>query len=410
MHATFRFGIDGLADLDLANGTWLAECGTPAQPALDDLRAAVDAVLAEPLSYPPLARSATPGDRVVLVLEQAVPQADAIVAGVVAHLLQAGVDPDGILVLRTLADLRLGVPDPCRLLSEDVRLRVTLLTHDPANRQQLAYLAAAEDGTPILLNRAIVEADVVLPVGCLGDRRAVDYHGIHAAVCPTFSDQRTLMRLCSPDLLKLRTGRRRQRLKFCNDVGWLLGVSFTIQVVPGPGEGVLHVLAGEVGAVRRRGRELYERAWVGSVPRRASLVVAALSGGAPRQTWHDVGRALAAATALVEEGGAIALCCDLAAEPGPAIRQLADSRSRRAALCRIRKDRPEDALAAMQLAGALDRAEMVYLLSRLDDALVEQLDMAPLARPAELARLARRHSSCIVLSNAGRAAVTAEAD
>jgi len=409
MHATFRFGIDGLVDLELANGTWLAECGTPAEPPLEDLRAAVDAALAEPLSYPPLARSATPGDRVVLVLEQAVPQADAIVAGVVAHLMRAGVDPDGILVLRTLADVQAEVPDPCRLLSEAVRSRITLLTHDPADRQQLAYLAAAEDGTPILLNRAIVEADVVLPVGCLGDRRAPDYHGIYAAVYPTFSDHRTLMRFRFPDLLKPRKGLKKQLVKSCNDVGWLLGVSFTIQVVPGPGEGVLHALAGEVGAVRRRGRKLYERAWVGSVPRRASLVVAALSGGPPRQTWHDVGRALAAATALVEEGGAIALCCELAAEPGPAVRQLADSGSRRDAICQIRKDRPEDALAAAQLADALDRVH-VYLLSRLDDALVEQLGVVPLARPAELVRLARRHSSCIVLSNAARATVTAEAD
>jgi len=409
MRSSFRYGTDHSVDLELANGTWLAECGTPPQAPLEDLGAAVEGALGQPLDYPPLARSATPGDRVVLALEHAVPQSAEVVAAAIEHLRRAGVDPDGVTVLRTAADVQAQLPDPCRLLADDLKGRLTRLTHDPDSRQQLAYLAATDDGTPILLNRALIDADVVVPIGCLGNRRAPDYHGIHAAIYPTFSDQKTRMRFSSMDLLGPRSALKKHLVRLCNDVGWLLGVSFTIQVVPGPGDRVLHVVAGQVEAVRRRGRELYRAAWAGSVPQRAGLVVAAIEGGPARQTWRNLGRALAAAVALVEDGGAIALCCDLAAEPGPAVRQLAESPSRQAALRQIGKDRPEDALTAGQLADALDRVE-VYLLSRLDDALVERLDVAPLADPAELARLARRFPSCIVLSNAASALVSAEED
>jgi hypothetical protein len=122
-----------------------------------------------------------------------------------------------------------------------------------------------------------------------------------------------------------------------------------------------------------------------------------------------VGRSLAAAGALVEDGGAIAVCCDLEAEPGPAVRQLADARTRPEALRWIRAERPEDALPATLLAQIQDRAT-VYLLSRLDEALVERLDMAPIAQVDELVRLAGLHKSCILLANATHAMVTLEED
>ena len=407
MHATLRYGLNDPVCLEPADGAWLAQCGTPREPPLEDLAAAVTAALAGPLDYPPLAQSAMPGDRVVLALGRGVPRTAEIVAAVVACLARAGVDPDGIGILHTQADAEGGAPDPCGLLSGETLSRLSLVTHDPANQSQLGYLAATDDGRPILLNRAILDADVVLPVGCLGNHASPEYHGIHGAVYPTFSDDKTLLRFRSLDLLNPRGAPKKHLVRLCNEVGWLLGVNFTIQLVPGGGDCVLHVLAGEARAVRRRGRDLYRTAWSCTVPQRASLVVAAIEGGPLQQTWQNLGLALTAALGLVEEGGAIAVCCDLAGEPGPAVRQLAESSSRRDALRQIRKDRSADALAAAQLAEALDRVT-IYLLSRLDEALVEQLDIAPLGGPGELARLVRRHPTCIVLANASHALAAAE--
>jgi hypothetical protein len=135
--------------------------------------------------------------------------------------------------------------------------------------------------------------------------------------------------------------------------------------------------------------------------------VAAIEGDDAHQTWHNVGQALAVATPLVEEGGAIAVCCNLAVEPGPALQQLAGEASRHDALRQIRRELPEDALPAAQLARALDRGH-VYLLSRLDPSRVEDLNVAPLAGPQDVVRLVRRHPTCILLANAPHALVTLE--
>jgi nickel-dependent lactate racemase len=345
----------------------------------------------------------------VLALDERVPRGGQIAAAVIQALVSGGVQADGITVLRTARDAEAGFGDPTGWLPEELRARITLATHDADDHQAIAYLAASDEGEPVLLNRLLTDADLVLPIGCVRHRRTAGYHGVHTAIFPTFSDRKTLLRFLSRESAERRARAKKSLAEESDHVGWLLGVAFTIQVVPGPGDRLLHVLAGEVGEVRRRGQELYETAWRGSVPRRASLVVAAIEGGSDQQTWENVGRALAAAGRLVEDDGAIAICSELDSEPGPAVTQLCSAAGREDALRKIRRSHPPDALPAAQLLEALDRSQ-VYLLSRLDETLVEDLEIAPIVEADELVRLTQRHASCILLSNAPHAVVTAEDD
>ena len=405
MTSVLRYGADSSVELEMSDEALLAECGNPRGQPVDDPIEVTAAALAEPLDFPPLARAIVPGDHVLLALEHGVPQAAGIVAAAVRTLVDEGIEPADIVVLRSPADVEAGGEDPRRMVPRQYRGRIALLTHEPHNRERLAYLTATAAGEPILLNRALVDADLVLPIGCFHGGPVGGYRGIHGSLYPTFSDQRTLQRFRAPGSLQT-DGRHDQRLvDEVNEVGWLLGIVITIQVVPGPGDRILHVLAGDVNAVDRRAGQLYEAAWHWSVPGRADLVVAAIEGSAVQQTWHNLGRALAAAAPVVADGGAIAVCCELATQPGPALQRLAAARSREAELRRINKDRPVDTLCATELANALRRGR-VYLLSRLDESLIEQLDIAPVAGADELARLARRCESCIILSNAPRAMVT----
>jgi hypothetical protein len=133
--------------------------------------------------------------------------------------------------------------------------------------------------------------------------------------------------------------------------------------------------------------------------------VASIGGGAPQQTWQNLARAIAAASKLVTDDGAIAICSDLAEEPGPALQRLAGADDLQQALREIIKVRPSDALPATQLLHATQRGP-VYLLSQLDDELVEQLGATPVANGEQVARLASQHDSCIVLANAQYAVAT----
>ena len=95
-----RYGCNSSVRIDLVNGQAAGGTDMPRGRPLTDPAAATVAALADPIDYPALARSTTPGDRVVLAMDRGVPQAAAVVAAIVGALIEAGVDADGISVLQ----------------------------------------------------------------------------------------------------------------------------------------------------------------------------------------------------------------------------------------------------------------------------------------------------------------------
>ena len=320
-----RYGTDSSVNLQSVAEGRLEPCDVPKGAPLSDAVAAVAAALEQPLDYPSLVRCTTPGDRVAIALGAEVPQVAAVTSAVVRTLLDAGIGRG--LESRALrgaaakavqargGPVRLACP---RVWPERVRMR----NHDPVDRRNLAYLAAFESGEPILLNRMLTDADVVL-AGRLHSAGswAKGYYGIHTTLYPEFSDTKTQARFRKHDRFS-DNGHHRELRREVNHVAWLLGVNFTVQVVPAAGDEILHVLAGQSDAVRHRGHELYREAWKWPVAEPAELVIAAIEGGPVHQTWENLGRVLESAARLVDDGGAIAVCCELSAPPGPAMQRL----------------------------------------------------------------------------------------
>lgn len=409
MSAVLHYGLDSSLAFDLPEGVLVAHCQEPPGGLTRNLAEAVRAALAHPLDYPALDRATVPGDKVVLALDQGLPHAGVISAAVVQYLIDAGVMLEDITVLRAQADVDAGGEDPRNFLPADQTRAPTIAIHDPQDRDQLAMLGRAFEDRPVYLNRLIHDADVVVPIGCLKCSESVDYHGVYGGVFPLFADAKTQQRFRNPGTPDSRAELVAKMQQEVDQVGWMLGAQFTVQLVPGPSTGPLRVLAGESRHVFAEGRKECLSAWNHLVPQRASLVVAAISGDRSQQTWRNLGRALTAALAVVGEDGAIALCTELAEGLGPAMQSLVGAESAHDALRRIRKDRPEDAVPAAALIEALGRAR-VYLHSRLEDSLVEDLGIAPIAGGDDVLRLVRRHPSCILLGGAQYVQATAEGE
>ncbi|HKD37668.1 MAG TPA: lactate racemase domain-containing protein, partial [Pirellulales bacterium] len=403
MLSSLRYGINSMLDLEIDSTALVADFRSPHRAPLADPAAATAAALAAPLEFPPVRRAVIPGDRVVLAVAEGVPQAPTIIGAVISALIDAGIARADICVVHSAREpiaeieLREGLP-------KQFRDEIEIVAHDPAHRDQLSYLAAHEHGEAIYLNRRLFDADVVLPIGCTRLEESPGYFGPSGALYPTFSDSAAIDRFGASAVEADRDEIDRRRRE-ADEVAWLLGVLLVIQIVPAAAGRVLHILAGNGEAVGLRSAELCRSAWAFEVSRRADLVVAAIEGGPEQQTWDNFGRAIAAASRAVADDGAIAICTDLAAPPGPALEWIGRSRDLSDAMRHIRRVHSADASAAHELGQALKRVR-VYLLSKLDDSVVEEIGMAPIAAAAEVGRLAQRHSSYIVLGNAQFAAPT----
>ena len=406
MTCIIPYGIDSSLDLGLSPPSLVGLCDVPRGEPLADPAAELAAALANPVEFPPLVKAIVPGDRIAVAWDSSTPQAQSLLAALVEYLLASGAEPANITILRTKAECDADGEDPREAFPAEHR-EVGLEIHDPAAKAQLGLLGSSHEGKPIYLNRTLLDADLFFPLGCLRADDTLGYHGRHGGLFPALSDQKTLERYRKPRSGAARHEVEERHRREIDEISWLLGTQFTVQVVPGAGDSVLAVLAGDPMAVFERGEQLFASAWNFPVKQKASLVVAAVSGRAGLQTWENLARALANASRAVAEGGAIALCTELDAAPGPAVAGLSQTDDWQAVLRRIRRDCPADALVAAEFIEICPRAR-VYLLSRLEETAVEELGLAPMASVSDLKRLAGRHESCIVLANAQYVCVTAD--
>lgn len=373
-----------------------------AEPARDvawsiaDSAAAAQRALETPLNFPSLKESVVPGDKLAIALDEAVPDAVNVVRGAIAAAQAAGIEAASISVVCSDEDF-------CKLLRDELGEGIQVVIHDPDDEQQLALVCLNEKNERLLVNRSIFEADVVLPIGCA---RLATASGCSVFEClfPRLSDSETISRLRTPSQ-RSTPGRIARSKHRSDEAGWLIGAILVMQVVPGIDGGVAEIVAGTPETVAERCQQACEALWSYEVPQQASLVIANVTGGPLEQTWENIGRSLAAIETLVEDGGAIAICSDLADDPGHALGQLIDSDDYFAVENNVRNDHSPDSWPAWHLARALQRGP-VYFLSRLEDETVEELGLAPIADVEELNRLASHQSSCIVLEDSQHAVAT----
>ncbi|HAY80688.1 MAG TPA: hypothetical protein DCY79_12850 [Planctomycetaceae bacterium] len=403
MERQLRYGSHGSVHLNINPETLLAECPRNLQP-LDDLSAAVAVAVANPLDFPALSESIFPGDRVALALDGGVACSDRVVAGVIHCLLETQVAGRDITVLRVEETGPSSDTALRACLPEHVRDEIAIVTHDPQDEDSLQYLAASQGGDPIYFHGALCEADVVIPISALRVSDSPGYAGINGGLFPAFADAKSQQRFRESSHL---SERQQALCEEANEAAWLLGSQFTVQVIPGAGDSVLEVLAGESQAVLARGEDLVQAHWGFQVPERASLVVATIEGGPEQQTWDNLARAIHSASRAVADDGAIVICTDLDSHPGPALQRLIGIGDTHQAMHEI--EREPDAFPATQLCAVQERAR-IYLLSNLDGATVEDLGIAHVSSTDEVDRLMQRHESCILLANAHHAVPVADED
>ncbi len=406
MTSSLRFGPGTRLDLEVDQWSLVADFGRLPGQAIDDPVAAVSAALSDPRGFPPLARATVPGDRVVVAIEEGVPQQDAVVAGIVHALLASQVLAEDITILLTGDEAAWESSRVSRMLAPREAAAVRVVRHDPHAKQELAYLAASRENKPIYFNRLIFDADMVLPVGCLRPASSLGYLGVHGGLFPAFSDETTQQRFRTAGSIHSAVQQKRHWQE-ADEAAWLLGIHLTVQVVPGPGDSLFHVLAGEAEVVADEGRKLCDAAWLHRLPRSPHLVIAGIEGGGEVQTWENFARALHAALAVVADDGAIVLCTDLRCHPGPALQRLAGESDDQTARREILRDRSRDAMAALLLLDARPRVQ-VYLMSGLEEEMVEELGLGYVRSREEIARLTRQYDSCLLLGDAHRAMLQLE--
>jgi nickel-dependent lactate racemase len=395
-----RYGRSASVDVEVEESRIRGVFSGP--PACADARERLRSVLDTPLDFPPLEQAVIPDDRITLVLDRDVPGAAMIIAEVWQRLRGRGVKADAVTILQP-ADQSLDAPsDPRSELPADVREAVSWQVHvsSPEEEGGLHYLATTAAGERIYLNAAILDADVIISIGRMGFDPLLGYRGTNSAFYPGLSTAEAVKRAHGQGHSELGSDDERPLRQLVDEVGWLLGTQFTIQVIPAVDGGVAEVLAGSIDSVFRKGREELKDRWTFTAADRAETVVVAIDEDVGGHGWNQVSAALAVARRLVAREGRVIVLSQLAAPSGEGIEMLRRAEEPRDAFRPLRQVGPADLIAATQFAQAVDWSR-VYLLSQLDSDLVEDLFCVPVENVAEVGRLlAADEESCMFIGSA----------
>lgn len=357
---------------------------------IDDPGLAIRSALAAPIDFPSLGQAVIPDDVVVIAAEVDTPGLDIIVAEVWSVLSSRGVEPNHVVIVQVA-----GGPDPRVLLPEDVRERVTWLQHNPDNKNALAYLASTTSGERIQLARAITDGDVVLTIGRIGFDPILGFRGTNSAFYPDLSTADAIAKTRGQGHLELEPEDSRPLRQVVDEVGWLLGTQFSIQVIPA-GKSIAAIMAGAFEPVLRAGKEFVSRELMVTPDERPELVVVSVTDDAGGHGWKQIATAIAAARRIVSREGKILVLSEVdeACGKGLEILKLVDSPED--AIKPLRLETPVDLISATQIANAVQWAQ-VYLLSKVDPDLVDDLFMFPLGDTSEAVKLIENTTGTVVL-------------
>ena len=351
-------------------------------------RELVRVALAAPLGLgAPLRAAVTPDDQVAVVFDPALPQLGTLVAGVLDHLAEAGIPPTAVTLIAPP-----GTPDGW---AKGIPVGVRTETHDPADLKRLAYLATTRAGRRVYLNRAAVEADVLVVLSGRGYDPVLGYAGAEAAVFPALSDDETRAALTVKPSLKAPEPPGKTE---ATEVLWLLGMPLLVQVVAGPGDGIELVVAGltdsSAEGVRRQ-----DDLWRYAVAERPDLVVCAVAGDPARADFLTLAKAAACGARVVNPGGRVAVLSQAAPPLGAAGDRLRGADEPADAAKEVRG---EPGGAAAYLWAAAARRARLFVAAGWPDDLTEELFATPLGSAAEVQRLIDAAERVLVVPDADK--------
>ena len=302
----------GLDPLQIPDQKLLGVYDLPREPPTDPFPVLLGRALDEPWGAPPLRRLARGKRRVVILSDDYTRTTPVrqILPAVLDELADAGVPADAVTILLALGTHRPMTEDEIgKKLGRQVIDSCRIVNHNWRDSASLADLGCTESGIPVLINRIVVEADLLIGLGHVVPHRVAGFSGggkiVQPGVCGAETTGRThwLSSLMPFDSI---LGRRDNLVRCEIDaIARRAGLAFIVNMVQNSAGEVIGVFAGDPVSAHRKACIFSRKACSVRIPRRADVVVVEACP-ADADVWQAV-KALFPAALALKPGGTIVL-------------------------------------------------------------------------------------------------------
>lgn len=350
----------------------------------------INAAIDLPIDSQPLEEIVSPGESVLVVVSDATrATASAQITNLlVRRLIELGVAPyDLRIIIATGIHRPTTIEEKRELLTPFIVQRVRILDHNPHDHGQLAQLGETERGTPIEINRTLLDHSHVILTGGIGFHYFAGFTGGRKSICPGLASAQTIAATHLQALDLERGGRRAGvgagRLdgnavhEECERVAAEVAPSFLINTVTDERGRAVGIYAGDWRLAHRRGCAEYTEAHTVPIAEKRQVVIASCGG------WpHDINliqahKTLEMAAHACREGGTIILVAECADGTGRAdFLKWFDSTDSRALETRLRNAYEVNGQTAWSLLTKAERFR-IHLVSQLADEDVRHMRLIP---------------------------------
>ncbi len=286
------------------------------QAGLPDERAAVIQALERPIESASLRDRIEANDKVCIVftdLTRATPN-HRIIPWLLDYL--TGIPREQITLLNGLGTHRPNTRIELeRLVTPEVVRDFRVLNHEPENESALVQVGTTRDGTPALLNRHLVEANVRIITGFIEPHFFAGFSGGPKGIMPGVAGLRTVMSNHGAPMIGHANAAFGITIgnpiwEEMRDIALRAGPSFLLNVALNERREITGVFAGDLLAAHKVGIEFVRKSAMQKVKAPFEIVVTTNSGYPLDLNLYQGAKGMSAAARIVAKGGTIILACE----------------------------------------------------------------------------------------------------
>lgn len=355
---------------------------------LADEKAAVLDALQNPIGSQPLLERISPDAKICIAftdITRATPN-DRIIPWLLEHL---GGPNDNITLLNQLGTHRPNTREELEtMLTPEVVANYRVLNHEPENPKALVQVGTTADGTPALLNRHIVEADLRIITGFIEPHFFAGFSGGVKGIMPGCAGLETVMsnhgaKNIGDPQATFGVTEGNPLWEELRDIALKTGPSFLLNVTLNEQRDITNVFAGDIVEAHKTGCVFVKKSAMQPVEQPFDIVVTTNSGYPLDLNLYQGVKGMSAGARVLKEGGTLILaaeCREGVPDGSPLDDLLRSADSIEEILAMLSTPgfvRPEQWQAQIQ--ALVQRRAEVLVCCELDDATLRACHLAPCA-------------------------------
>ena len=282
---------------------------------LADEKAAVLDALQNPIGSQPLLERISPDAKICIAftdITRATPN-DRIIPWLLEHL---GGPNDNITLLNQLGTHRPNTREDLEtLLTPEVVANYRVLNHEPENPKALVQVGTTADGTPALLNRHIVEADLRIITGFIEPHFFAGFSGGVKGIMPGCAGLETVMsnhgaKNIGDPQATFGVTEGNPLWEELRDIALKTGPSFLLNVTLNEQRDITNVFAGDIIEAHKTGCVFVKKSAMQPVEQPFDIVVTPNSGYPLDLNLYQGVKGMSAGARVLKEGGTLILAAE----------------------------------------------------------------------------------------------------